>query len=72
MDAAAALDDRCPRCGGPFHCGVSDTGGCACFGLSLSAGLIARLRADYSSCLCIACLKTLQDAESPEAPAARA
>jgi ribosomal protein L34E len=51
--------DRCPRCGGGFHCGVNDTGPCACSTLSLSAALQAELRLRYSGCLCLGCLREL-------------
>ncbi len=54
-------DDRCPRCGAAFHCGAADPR-CDCFDLDLSAALRQRLAAQYSSCLCIACLRALQAA----------
>jgi hypothetical protein len=57
------LDDRCPRCGEPFHCGAAEPR-CDCFDLDLSAALRQGLAAQYSSCLCIACLKTLQQQAS--------
>ncbi|WP_409993952.1 MULTISPECIES: cysteine-rich CWC family protein [Roseateles] len=53
------LEDRCPRCGGSFHCAAAE-GFCDCFELQLSAPLRQALAAQYSSCLCINCLKQLQ------------
>ena len=53
------LDDRCPRCGGAFHCGVSDAGPCACTTVTLSAELQAQLRERWSGCLCVRCLAAL-------------
>lgn len=53
------LDDRCPRCGGGFHCGVSDAGPCACTTVTLGAELQAQLRRRWSGCLCVGCLAAL-------------
>ena len=58
-DAAPAADNRCPRCGGGFHCGVNDAGPCACSTVQLSAAQRAGLRQRYGSCLCLACLASL-------------
>ena len=58
-DAAPAADNRCPRCGGGFHCGVNDAGPCACSTVQLSAAQQASLRQRYGSCLCLACLASL-------------
>lgn len=55
-----AATDRCPRCGGGFHCGVNDAAPCACTGLKLDAELLRELRAEYTSCLCLRCLAELQ------------
>ncbi|MEJ6007621.1 cysteine-rich CWC family protein [Paucibacter sp. AS339] len=57
------LDDSCPRCGGAFHCGASEPR-CDCFDLRLSETLRQRLAAQYSRCLCIACLKALAASEA--------
>jgi len=51
--------DRCPRCGGGFHCGVKDTAPCPCTTVTLSAQLQAALRQRYDGCLCLACLRDL-------------
>ena len=56
------LEDRCPRCGGSFHCAASE-GFCDCFELQLSDTLRQTLAEQYSSCLCISCLKQLQASE---------
>ena len=59
-------DDRCARCGGAFHCGRADATPCACTQLTLGAALLARLRTEYTGCLCLPCLQALAAAE-PEA-----
>ena len=51
--------DRCPRCGGGFHCGVQDTTPCPCTTAELSADLRASLAQRYTGCLCLACLQAL-------------
>lgn len=50
---------RCPRCGGAFHCGLRDPAPCACTTVTLDAATLARLRAAYHGCLCLACLHAL-------------
>jgi ribosomal protein L34E len=60
------MNSSCPRCGGPFHCGVDDAQPCACSTLKLDARTLATLRAQYAGCLCLACLQTL--AASPPMP----
>ena len=60
------LLDRCPRCGGEFHCGVNDAEPCACSTPKLGDALRAELRERYIGCLCIACLRALA-AETPDA-----
>lgn len=51
--------DRCPRCGGDFHCGIGGDAPCACTGIRLSAALQAQLRAHFDGCLCLRCLAAL-------------
>jgi Cysteine-rich CWC len=51
--------DRCPRCGGAFACGAAGPEPCACTTVTLSATLQARLRRQFSGCLCLACLREL-------------
>ena len=53
------LDSHCPRCGGPFHCGVNDPSPCACTTLKLDAATRAELQRRYDGCLCLACLVAL-------------
>ena len=60
------VNASCPRCGGPFRCGVADTT-CACFGLQIGPALRAQLAAEYSSCLCVACLAELQNEQKQKA-----
>jgi hypothetical protein len=55
------LDDRCPRCGGGFHCGVNDTAPCPCTSVELDAATQATLRARYDGCLCLRCLQVLRE-----------
>ena len=59
MPMPGHFEDRCPRCGGPFHCGIADAGPCACTGISLDASLQQRLRERYTGCLCLRCLAAL-------------
>jgi len=59
MQAATSATDRCPRCGGAFHCGSADAGPCACVGITLDATTQAELRRRYTSCLCLRCLREL-------------
>ena len=67
MDTGALpADERCARCGGAFHSGRADATPCACSQLQLGAALLARLRAEYTGCLCLPCLQALAAAE-PEA-----
>jgi hypothetical protein len=62
--------DRCPRCGGTFHCGVQDPQPCACTGLALDAALLQRLQARWQGCLCLPCLRALAEG-APIDPGAR-
>ena len=57
--AMPGLDDRCPRCGGGFHCGVNDEQPCACTTIALDAQTLARLRERYAGCLCLRCLSAV-------------
>lgn len=56
--------DRCPRCGGPFHCGAQDPGPCPCTTVPLDAAQLEALRRQYTGCLCLRCLHELAGAES--------
>ena len=60
----ATTADRCPRCGGTFHCGAAGTGPCHCADIDLGTALQARLRQQFVGCLCLACLQGLARAES--------
>lgn len=62
-------NERCPRCGGDFRCGVADPGPCACAGLTLTPELQAALRQRFDRCLCVACLRALQQGAALEPPA---
>ena len=54
----------CPRCDGPFACGVDADGPCFCVAYALGAERLAELRAKWSDCLCADCLAAL--AADPE------
>ena len=56
----------CPRCGGPFACGVGADRAtpCFCVAYALGAARLAELRARWSDCLCADCLAAL--ANDPE------
>ena len=56
----AARDDRCPRCGDGFLCGVNDDAPCPCTAVTLDAVTRAALRARYDGCLCLRCLRCFQ------------
>lgn len=60
---AAPAVDRCPRCGGSFHCGRDDGAPCACTGMQLDAATLAALRERYTGCLCLRCLAELSPAD---------
>ena len=49
----------CPRCGGAFECGAMGPGPCACQSVSPRPELQARLRQQFSGCLCLGCLRAL-------------
>ena len=68
-DAATVqpLDDRCPRCGGAFHCGVNGAAPCPCTTVTLSAELQGRLRERFKGCLCVSCLVALAGGAGLEA-----
>lgn len=51
--AGRAGESRCARCGGPFHCGIDDAGGCWCAKLP---PLPREGYAEKGGCLCEACL----------------
>jgi len=60
--------DRCPRCGGGFHCGIEDAGPCGCTTVTLDAALQQRLRERYTGCLCLRCLAALAQGDNIEPP----
>ena len=57
----------CPRCGGPFACGVDGARPCFCTGIALGAERLAELRARWSDCLCAGCLAALANAPEQDA-----
>jgi len=64
--AAGWRETTCPRCNGPFACGVGADRAtpCFCVAYALRAERLAELRARWSDCLCADCLATL--AQDPE------
>jgi hypothetical protein len=60
----------CPRCGQRFDCGAAAPAPCGCSTLQLDPGLLARLRARWSGCLCLPCLRALARG-APLEPAVR-
>ncbi|WP_374569020.1 cysteine-rich CWC family protein [Ideonella sp.] len=79
MTAPLPASDRCPRCGGGFHCGAADAEPCACGTLQLSEGLQSALRSRFTGCLCLPCLRALSEGapldlvrdSAPSRPSAR-
>ncbi len=55
----SAVSDRCPRCGGGFHCGINDAQPCACTAIALKPEMLTALRLQFEGCLCLACLRVL-------------
>lgn len=64
----ADINTACPRCGLPFYCGASDAR-CDCFDLKLDDLTRQQVAAQYSGCLCLACLRELKQAN--QAPAGK-
>lgn len=64
MDA----NGRCPRCEGAFSCAAEAglEGPCACFGVMLSDAARHALRARYTRCVCVACLREVQAECQPD------
>ena len=60
--------DRCPRCGGVFHCGVHDDAPCACTTAKLDDALRRTLSERYVGCLCLRCLQQLSAAQRASEP----
>lgn len=52
-------EDRCPRCGSTFHCGMQDAEPCPCTRVTLTPETLAALRRRYQGCLCGRCLAEL-------------
>ncbi|WP_397534008.1 cysteine-rich CWC family protein [Roseateles sp.] len=70
-EARTDVNSRCPRCGGGFHCGAAGAR-CDCFDLKLSDAQRQQLSRDYSGCLCLNCLRELQQQTlAPRAPVHR-
>ncbi|HMC15603.1 MAG TPA: cysteine-rich CWC family protein [Albitalea sp.] len=58
-------DERCARCGAPFHCGVADAMPCWCVAVALDDVVRAGLAGRYVGCLCAACLAAAQAGTAP-------
>ena len=66
-ETTPAVNNRCPRCGGGFHCGVDDAAPCACAALRLDATSLQVLGERYAGCLCQACLSQIEAKSHPAA-----
>lgn len=64
---SGGAEERCPRCGGNFRCGMNDREACACSGVALDAALLRGLRERYAGCLCLRCLQALAQGAALEA-----
>lgn len=53
----------CARCGATFVCKVDDLPHCQCVNVSVSEGLLTKLKDAYNDCLCSRCLKELAGKE---------
>jgi len=51
----------CPRCGRPFTCQAEQVERCECASVDLAPSTLRYLHAHYADCLCVACLRTLND-----------
>jgi hypothetical protein len=51
--------NRCPRCGSTFHCGMHDAAPCHCTLPTLPTTTLAALQAAYTGCLCGPCLRAV-------------
>lgn len=52
---------HCPRCGAEFTCNAEDKWHCQCAQVKLSAATYSYLAAHYTDCLCVNCLRDLND-----------
>ncbi|RYU92619.1 cysteine-rich CWC family protein [Emticicia agri] len=52
--------DICPRCHQSFVCKAHEIGVCQCSAISLTKEQTAFINQHYDTCLCINCLKALQ------------
>lgn len=55
---------HCPRCGAEFTCLVEDKWHCQCAQVKLSADTCAYLAAHYTDCLCLKCLRELNNQQT--------
>jgi len=53
--------EKCPRCQQIFVCKAGNIGNCQCSSISLNKDQTDYIRHRYTSCLCINCLKQLQE-----------
>ncbi len=53
------MQKTCPRCGATFECRVEDKWHCQCAQVKLTSGACDYLKAHYTDCLCIKCLREL-------------
>ena len=60
MSAPPDDDKTCPRCGRSFSCMADRIAPCQCLGVTLSEATAQWLKAHYSDCLCVPCLRELE------------
>ncbi|NEX22416.1 cysteine-rich CWC family protein [Thiorhodococcus mannitoliphagus] len=61
-------EDQCPRCGAPLRCTPDDIEHCDCAPIRIHPQALSAIQADYSRCLCPACLSALSAQHSAMAP----
>ena len=54
----------CPRCGKTFECKPGDITNCQCAGLKISEEVAAFIAKKYGDCLCISCLRELNQEQN--------
>lgn len=55
------MPKTCERCGKAFDCRPDDIANCQCSGVKLSPETRQELAENYRDCLCVECLKEVQE-----------
>ena len=53
------IDKKCPKCGAPFICRHNDIVRCQCAEVKLTEAAQAYIKANYNDCLCVNCLRAI-------------